>query len=83
MVETVECVYSLWKRRVSAGLYLNDETHNKDLKNLVEVQPPGGDCLLVILRAETPRNDVSFTPPDQLLLNCYHSPTFESSLVDG
>jgi hypothetical protein len=64
MVEMVERVDSLWKRRVSAGLYSNDGTHVKDLKNLVEVQPPGGDCLLVIPRVEKSRDSISFTPLD-------------------
>jgi len=55
---------SFWKRKVSIGLYRNDETHVEDLKNLVEVQLPGGDRLFVVLRVETSRDHIPFTPLD-------------------
>ena len=49
--------------------YRNDGTHVKDTKNLVEVQPPGGDRLFVVLRVVTPRDRITFVslddvPPD-------------------
>ena len=55
---------SFWGQEVSAGLYSSCWAHFKDLKNLVEVQLPGCDRLLVFLRVETPRDDVPSTPLD-------------------
>ena len=83
MVKRVFIVNSFWKRGIGTGLYSNNRTHIKVLKNLVEVQLPGDDRLPVAPRVETPRDSISFTPLDQLLLNRYHSPTSESILVGG
>jgi len=74
---------SFWNRKVSTSLYRKDRTHVEDLKDLVEVQLPGGDRLLVVLRAEVPRDRIPFIPLDQLLLNVCHGPKIESILVDG
>jgi ABC-type anion transport system duplicated permease subunit len=41
---------SLWNRNVSDGLHSSDRAHLEDLKNLVEVRPPGGDPLFITLR---------------------------------
>ena len=35
-------------------------THVKDMKDPVEVQPPGGDVVFVVLRVEKARNGTSF-----------------------
>ena len=58
------CAYCkfLLEAEVGVGHYSNERTHVNDLKNLVEVQLPGGDRLLVVLRVETPRDSVPFTP---------------------
>jgi len=53
---------SFWNRKVSTSLYRKDRTHVEDLKDLVEVQLPGGDRLLVVLRAEVPRDRIPFIP---------------------
>ena len=55
---------SFWKRKISIGLYRNNETHVEDLKNLVEDQFPSGDHLFVVLRVETSRDHIPFTPLD-------------------
>ena len=47
---------------VSTRLDSNDGTHVKDLKNLVEVRPPGGDLLSVVHRMESPGECVPLTP---------------------
>jgi hypothetical protein len=74
---------SLWNRKVSNGLHSSDRAHFEDLKNLVEVRPPGGDPLFITLRVETSRDHIPFTPLDELPLNIRHSPGIESSLVGG
>ena len=53
---------SFWKRNVSTGVYRNDRTYVEDLKDLVEVQPPGGHRLFVVLRVEASRDRIPFTP---------------------
>ena len=67
MLETVTFVFvagSFWSRKVSTGLYRKDITHVENLEDLVEVQLPGGDRLLVVLRAEVPRDRIPFIPLD-------------------
>ena len=56
------CVRSFWTRRISSGLHSSEKTHVKDLKDLVEVQPPGGNCLFVVLRVEASRDHTPFVP---------------------
>ena len=46
----------------------------------VEVQPPTGNRLFIVLRVEMPRDYVSFTPLDDAPLNLGHGPTSESSV---
>ena len=53
---------SLCNLEVSTRLDSNDRTHVKDLKNLVEVQPPGGNLLSVVLRVEPSGDCIPFTP---------------------
>ena len=72
---------SFWKRKVNDGHHSDSRTHIKDPKHIVEVQPPGGDRLLILLRVETPRNRVLFAPLDQLPLNICHRPAIEIILV--
>ena len=73
---------SFWKRRVSDGHRSDNGTHVKGPKDVVEVQPPGGDRPFIFLRMEMPRDRIPFAPLDQLPLNvCYRS-EIESILVD-
>ena len=74
---------SFWKRKVSDGHRSDDKTHVKDLKDIVEVQPPGDDRLLIFLCVQTPRDRIPFAPLDQLPLNICHRPGIESILVGG
>ena len=55
----------------------SDRTHVKDLKNLIEVRPPGVDRLFITLRVETPRDHIPFAPLDQLPLDICHYPTIK------
>jgi hypothetical protein len=48
--------------------------HFKDTTNPVEIQSPGGDCLLITLRAEIPRDRTLFTPLDDVSLDLEHNP---------
>ena len=66
---------SFWDQRVSADLDSNDRTHVKDLKNLVEVQLPGGDRPIVAPRVKPPRDHIPFTSLDQFPLNFLSSPS--------
>jgi len=50
------------------------------MEDPVEVQPPAGNCLFIVLRVEMSRDYVSFTPLDDAPLNLSHSPIFESSV---
>ena len=43
------------------------------MKDLIEVQPPGRNRLLIVLCVERPRDRISFTPPlDDVLLDLGH-----------
>jgi len=55
-----------WKREVSNGHYSGVRTHVKFLKNIIEVQPLGGDLLLVGLCTEVSTNHVSFALFDDI-----------------
>jgi hypothetical protein len=48
------------------------------MKNLVELQPPGSDRLVVTLLVEMSRDRVSFTPFDNVPLDLDHSSVIES-----
>lgn len=48
------------------------------MKDSVELQPPGGDRILVGLRVEESRDSVPFTPLDDLPLDLGHSPAIET-----
>ena len=65
VVETVAFVFvasSLCNSTVSTRLDSNDRTHVKDLENRIEVQPPDGDLLSVVLHVEPPGDRTPFTP---------------------
>ena len=49
-------------------------THVKDAKNPVEVRPPVGDCLFIVLRVITSRDHVPFTPLNDVPLDLVHGP---------
>ena len=44
--------------------YRNNRTHIKDKEDLVEVRPPAGDCLAIVLRMGCVRGCIPFAPPD-------------------
>ena len=50
------------------------------MKDPVQVQSPGRNCLLVILRVEKPRHRVSLALFDSLPLDLGHSPVIEDGL---
>ena len=50
------------------------------MEDPVEVQPPAGNRLFIVLRVEMSRDHIPFTPPDDAPLNLGHSPAFESSV---
>ena len=58
------CCEFFLDRKVSNDLHSNDRTHVKDLKNIVEIQPPGGNRISVTLRVKPPRNYIPFVPLD-------------------
>ena len=76
-------VSAFWGREVSNGHHPSDGTHVEDLKNLVQVHPPSGNSLFFFLCVETPRDTISFNPPDELLLNMCYDPAVESIISGG
>jgi len=50
------------------------------MKDPVEIQPPAGNRLFIVLRVEMSRDYVPFTPLDYAPLNLGHSPAIESSV---
>jgi len=52
-----------------------ERTHVKDLKDPVQVQPPGRNRFLIALRVEHPREPISFTLLCDVPLDLGHSPT--------
>ena len=60
-----------WPRR-------GDGTHVEDVEDPVEVQPPGGNRPLIVLRVKNSRDRILFTPLDDARLDLGHSPTIES-----
>jgi len=67
-----------WEGEVGNGHRSNDRTYIKDLKNILEAQPPAGDRLFIFLRVEIPIDHVPFTPLGELPLNIRYSPAIES-----
>jgi len=50
------------------------------MKDPVQVQPPGGNCLFIVLRVEMSRDHIPFAPVDDAPPNLGHSPAIESSV---
>jgi hypothetical protein len=73
-----ECRLGAGKLLVNNGHYKSDRTYVQDLKDILEIQPPGGDRLLIFLRVETPKGHIPFTPLDQLLLDIFHCPAIKN-----
>ena len=74
---------SFWKQKVSDGHNSDDRTHVKDPKDIIEVQPPGGDRLLIFLCVQMPGDWIPFAPLDQPPLNICYRPGIESISVGG
>ena len=75
---------SVWQCTVSNGRTKSGGTHVKDVKDPVEVQPPGGDCLFVALRVEKTTDRISFAPAlDDVPLDLGHSPAVEISVSES
>jgi hypothetical protein len=72
-----------WEREVSSGHHSGDRTYVQDLKNVFEVQPPGGDRLFMFLHVEKLRDHIPFTPLDQILLDICHCPAIERVYISG
>ena len=75
-------VSAFWEREVSNSHHPSDGTHVEDLKDILQVHPPGGNCLFVFLRVEIPRDRIPSSPLDKPLLNICHNPAVES-IVNG
>ena len=60
-----------WPRR-------GDRTHVEDVEDPIEVQPPGRNRPLIVLRVKKSRDRILFTPLDDAPLDLGHSPTIES-----
>ena len=62
----------------SAMAVQSDGAYVEDLKDPIEVRPPGRDSILIVLCVEMPRNSVSFSLLDDPLLDLRHSPEVRS-----
>ena len=63
-----------WKQEVSNGRYSGDGTHVKDLKNLVQIRPTGGNLFLVALCMQMSRNPITFSLLGNIPFDLRHSP---------
>jgi len=70
------CCKRLLEQKVSNGHHSSDRTHVKDLKDLVEVQSPGGDLFPVVLCMEILRNRALFFLLDDIPFDLCHNPGF-------
>jgi len=79
------CVYwnCLMEGEVSNGHHLVDSTHVKDLKDILEAQPPGSDRLFIFLRTETPIDHAPSIPLRELPPNICYGPAIESIRTNG
>ena len=57
-------------------------TYVEDMESPVEVRPPTGDRLFIILRVEESGEHVSLTPLGDLRLYLCHGPAIESSVSE-
>jgi len=60
------------EQKVSNGHHPNNGTHIEDLKNLIQVQFPGGNPLFIFPRVEIAEDRVLFAPLGELPLNICH-----------
>ena len=81
--ESVFVGSALWGEGVSNGHHSRGRTHVKDLKNILEAQPPGSHRLFIFLCAETPIDHAPFIPLRELPLNICYGPAIESTMVNG
>ena len=59
--------------------YRSGGTHVEHMKNPLEVRPPGGNCLFIVLRVEMSGDYVPFASLD-VPLNLCHSPAIGNSI---
>ena len=64
-----------WQRSCGSG-----GTHVEYMKDPLEVRPPGGNRLFVVLRVEMSGNYVPFSPLDDVPMNLSRGPAIESSI---
>jgi len=81
--ESVSIGSASWEGEVSNGHHPNDRTHIKDLKNIFEAQPPGGDSLFIFLRLKMPKDRIPSTKLDELPRNICYGPAIESIKMNG
>jgi hypothetical protein len=79
----VVIVSAFWEREVSSDHHSSDRTYVQGLKNVFEVQPPGGNRLFIILHVALLRDRIPFTPLDQLPPDICHCPAIESVYISG
>lgn len=72
----IDCKFSL-ETDDQQGQRRGDVTHVKDMKDPVEVQPPGGDRVFIALCVENARNWVPLGVFDDLFLYLRHGPTIK------
>jgi hypothetical protein len=54
----------------------------EDTTDLIEIQSPGSDCLLIILPVEISNDRKLFTPLDDVPLDLGHNPTIVGSVSE-
>ena len=59
------------------GQWMDDRTHLKDMKDSIEIRPPGSDRGFILLRVENTRDKISFFRFDGALLDLCNGPAIE------
>jgi hypothetical protein len=54
--------------------------HFKDTANLLEIRPPGNDCLFVVLHVKASRRGISLAPLHEMPLDIGGNPIFRSQM---
>ena len=67
----LEVVYQRWDQRMDSS------THLKDMKDSIEVRPPGGNRGFIPLRVENTRDRISFFRLCHTPLDLCHGPAIE------
>ena len=57
-------------------------THVKDKTNFIELQPPGSNGIVVVLRMEGSREHIPFASFDYVTLDPSHDPAIERSVSE-